>query len=254
MRRTIRLTGRKQLPISCVGVSIKNVGNKRLVTLAVSDTAAFRGFPPDARLTLRLFENQQVELLDFGLLSSPKVAVDLQNIAFENPSCQLRVASSDADRLGLLLGSTRTWRLISERKPGGGGAKGILYFKPGKIAPRAWKLDLQEGAHPIVLVDERIPDARAWVKTDPVFVAAVLPAILQLIFNDILSQPSPEDTEWMNDWICWADALMPGYPRPADGDDARVRADWIERLVETFCQRHKLSDRIVDGLARERAA
>ncbi len=253
MRRTIRLTGRKQLPISCINVHVRDVGEGRVVTLDIVDHQKFSGFPKDARLTLRLTENKQMELVDFGTIGSPKLMTDLQNTALGDPSCQLRVASTNADHLGLLLGSTKNWRLNSDRQASGN-VRGILRFQPMPIAPRAWKLDIQESAHPVVQIDDRIPDPRNWVRTDPVFIAAVLPSILQLVFEDILSKPSPADIEWMNDWIRWADSLMPGYPPPTVADDFNERRDWIERMVDSFCLRHNLSDRIIDDLEREVAA
>lgn len=253
MRRAIRLTGRKQLPVSCVNVHVREVGDARVVTLDVADSRVFRSFPQDARLTLRLVENKQMELLDFGTIGSPKPIADLQSPVFGDPSCQLRVASTSPDHLGLLLGSTKPWRLNSDRHQTGT-VRGILRFQPMPIAPRAWKLDIQENAHPVVQIDDRIPDPRNWVRTNPVFVAAVLPSILQLVFEDILSNPAPTDTEWMGDWLRWADSLMPGYPPPAESAEPGERRDWIERLVDSFCQRHSLSDRIIDEIVREAAA
>lgn len=254
MRRTIRLTGRRQLPASCADVSFRDVGVKRLVTLSIKDPAALKGFPPNARLTLRLVENKQMELLDFGTVGTPKPAVELTNSSFGDPSCQLRIAATTADHLGLLLGSTRTWRLNSDRTPEQGSVRGILRFQPASIAPRAWKLDIQENAHPVVLVDKRINDPRTWAKNDPVFVSCVLPAILHMVFDDILSKPDPGDTEWVADWLRWADMVMPGNKPPNDHhQDTKARHDWIELLVESFCQRHRLSDRIVNELNRRAA-
>jgi hypothetical protein len=254
MRRTIRLTGRRQLPTSCANVRLKEVGDGRVLTFAIAEPAAFRNFPQSAHLTLKLVENKQMELLDFGALGSPKAVVDLKNNIFGDPSCQLRVAATGDDHLGLLLGSTKPWRLSSNEEPQQGSVRGILRFQPKNIAPRAWKLDIQENAHPIVLVDERIPDPKTWAKNNPVFIAAVLPSIVQLVFDDILSHQHPADVEWMSDWLRWADSLMPGYPPPQDHGDRVPLRDWIERLIETFCLRHRLSDRIVDQLTREAAA
>jgi hypothetical protein len=216
--------------------------------MAITDPAAFKGFSANAHVTLRLVENKQMELLDFGTVGAPKPFVELANSSFGDPSCQLRVADTRPDHLGLLLGSTKTWRLNSDRTPQQGGVRGILRFQPAAIAPRAWKLDIQENAHPVVLVDKRINDPRTWAKTNPVFVACVLPAILQMVFSDILSKPDPADTEWMADWLKWADTLMPGNPPPEDSQDSKACNDWIEQLIESFCQRHRLSDRIVNEL------
>jgi hypothetical protein len=253
MRRTIRLTGRKQLPVSCANVNIRDVGERKLVTLAIADPAALRGFPRSARIKLKLVENKQMELLDFGTIGEPKSAAELQNATFEDPSCQVRIADTGNERHGVLLGSTKQWRLLSDKQPEQGGSRGILRFLPKDIAPRVWKLDMQEDAHPIVLVDERIPNVKSWVKNNAVFVSAVLPAILQSVFSEILATPEPADIQWMSDWLRWAEALMPGYPAPKHDSDEAERSDWIERLVDTFCERHRLSDKLVSELVGQEA-
>lgn len=254
MRRTIRLTGRRQLPVSCANVGMRDIGDKRVVTLAIADNNAFRGFPRSARITLKLVENKQMELLDFGTLDAPKAVADLKNPTFGDPSCQLRIADAGTNHLGILLGSTKPWRLESNKTPRQGGVRGILHFLPKDIAPRAWRLAIQENSHPVVEIDKRIPNPRSWAKSNPVFVAAVLPAIIQQVFEDVLSKPDPGDIEWMNDWLRWAETLMPGNPPPKSDADQNERSEWIEGLVDSFCRHHRLSDRIVDDLLQEKVA
>lgn len=249
MRRAIRLTGRKQLPKSSVSLSMRDLAGKKILTLGISDPAAFKAFPSDARVMVKLIETKQMELVEFGALGNLKPVVDLAGQDYVDPSCQLRIASVDHTRYGVLLGSTRSWRLNSDHPEHTGGVRGILDFLPSKIAPRTWKLNIKEDAHPVIEIDNRIPDPRTWAKKDPVFVGTVMPAIIHQVFDDILSQESPEETEWMNDWLRWADGLMPGESPPQKAD-IRERRVWINGLIDTFCQRHKLSDRIVDHIPR----
>jgi hypothetical protein len=99
-----------------------------------------------------------------------------------------------------------------------------------------------------VYVDERIPDPRSWARTDPVFVSCALPGIIFEIFGDILNHDSPEDTPWMSDWIRWADTLMPGGALPPRGSSARDRKEWMDHLVDTFCLRHRVADKLLTKL------
>lgn len=247
MRRTIRLTGRKQLSRSSVNLSLHDVAGKKVLTLALVNPAAFKAFPSNARIMVKLFETKQMELVEFGTLGSLKSAVDLSNQDYVDPSCQLRIASSDSARYGVLLGSTQSWRLSSDNPEQAGSVRGILNFLPAKIAPRTWKLHINEDTHPVIEIDNRIPDPRTWAKKDPIFVGTVMPAIIHQVFDDILSQENPEETEWMNDWLRWAEALMPGG-NPPQKPDIKERRIWIDGLIDTFCKRHKLSDRIIDHL------
>lgn len=249
MRKTIRLTGRRQLARSSAAIAMREVGGKKVLTFTIAEKNAFKGFPQSARVMVKLVESKQMELVEFGTLGALKSAVDLRNQDYVDPSCQLRVASADGERLGVLLGSTKSWRLSSDQPDQMGGVRGLLNFLPAKIAPRTWKLDIDENAHPIIQIDSRIPDPRSWAKSDPVFVGTIMPAIIQEVFDDILCQDDPQDTEWMNDWLKWAEGIMPGSPPPGNGNTKKERREWIDGLTDSFCRRHKLSDRIIDQLA-----
>ena len=245
MRRRIRLTGRKQLSKANVNVKVAEVGNRRLVTLTVGNQSEYAGFPGDSRLLVRLAENKLVELLEFGTLDQPRVTAELRNPMFVAPSCQLRIVATDGQRKGLLLGSTDTWTL---RADGDDAAqKGILLFKPAPIAPRVWKLDIRENDYPVVYLDKRIPQAGTWAKTDPTFVGGVLPAIVSQVFMDIMEQDEEPDIPWMKDWMIWADTLMPGQKLPF-GQAMPERSMWVEGLIDSFCSRHHISDRLVRSL------
>jgi hypothetical protein len=234
-------------------VRILNVDGKRVVTFGIADPDAFKSFPANARILLRLQENKLVELLDFGTVGEPRYTADLSFQGFVAPSCQLRIASSDGARYGVLLGSTDHWTLRDDSEQEDQARRGILLFLPSNIAPRPWSLDIRADDYPVVYIDERIPDARSWARTDPVFLNAILPAIMAQVFDDILQQPEADGPEWVGDWLQWADRLMPGS-KPPFGDTVQKKREWIDSLVDSFCQRHRLSDGLVRHLSAEKAA
>jgi len=250
MRRRIRLTGRKQIAKSDATVKIIEIPGRRLLALTLADNRLFAKFPKESRVLVVLKENKLIELSEFGTLGALKTTTELKNEAFANPSCQLRIVTPDGQHLGMLLGSTDTWSLNADPLTTKNGKKGILCFQPDDIAPRAWKLDVRDNDYPVVYVDKRIPDTRTWVKTDPTFVAFVLPAIVAQVFDDILQQPVEPDADWMKDWLAWGDALMPGSKPPFGGTHTE-RKEWIELLIESFSARYRLSNRVVEHLTAE---
>lgn len=254
MRKRIRLTGRRQLARSAVETKVVEIGPKRLVSMTIATPAAFQRIPQTARIRLRLFENKFSETLEFGTLGAMKTTAEIKNRAFSAPSCQLRVVAGDGSHKGLLLGSTDTWTMRTGGEDDGGTAsEGILLFQPSEIAPRSWKLDLREDDYPIVYVDKRIPDARTWVRNDPIFVSCVLPAIVREVFDDILSTNAPPEQAWAKDWLGWAETLMPGKSPPwADGRTQKL--GWVSDLLDSFCQRHGMLDLLVGKLRQEAAS
>jgi len=113
----------------------------------------------------------------------------LKNNAFECPSCQLRIVSSEPDFIGKVLGSTDSWTLrVDDEKEDGVRSDGILLFQPHAISPRSWKLEVRDDDYPVVYIDKRIPDSRAWVRTNPVFLSCVLPLVVKEIFLSIFQK------------------------------------------------------------------
>ncbi len=251
MRKKIRLTGRKQLARSSVEVKVTETENKKIVSMTIAKANAFSKMPETARVKLRLFENKFSETLEFGTLGDMKITAEITKGAFSAPSCQLRIVATDDGHKGLLLGSTNTWTLRTGGEDEGGTAsEGILLFQPHDIAPRSWKLDVREDDYPIVYLDKKIPDARTWVRNDPIFVSCVLPAIVREVFDDILVSNSPPDQTWANDWLGWADTLMPGKAPPWKDDRTHKQA-WIADLLDSFCGRHGMLELLVGKLKQE---
>lgn len=244
MRRTIRLTGRRQLAISAFGFRFVEVHGKRVATLTIANPAELKSFPPDAEIRVKLVENKLVEILRFGTVAKPATTADVAETSMIAPSCQIRIVSRTTEKDGLLLGSTKRWTYKSGSDP-----DGILLFKTAETKPRSWKLDFNnEEDHPILYIDERIPDGALWAKTDPVFTGCVFPHVIGEVMGRILQMGSRPEDGWMKDWLLWAEALMPGSQPPfADslGEDQR---EWIDQLVETFAFRHELADEILRKL------
>lgn len=247
MRTTIRLTGRKEIPRSATKVKLHEADEKKYVSLSIVQPEYFHSFPPDSMVKVRLVENKFSETLKFGRLDSLDVprTRELAHTSFSAPSCQLRVVAGQSSRKGLLLASTKRWTLRSdsdqdERMQ----VRGILMFQPDKIHPRVWRLDIREDEFPVVYVDSSIPNVRAWVRNDAVFIGCVLPAIIREVFEDILAQPDPSTHAWMEDWLSWAESLMPGADLP-DPEMRDRKEEWIGRLVDCFCDKHDVRARLL---------
>lgn len=244
MRKTIRLTGRKQLAQSAFDFRFSKLNGESVGTLAIKDQTELQGFPPNAEIRVKLTENKLVRVLDFGTVSHPAPSAKVDSDTFRAPSCQVRVVNRAEDREGMLLGSTRTWTLTSAGEP-----DGILLFQPAPIAPRLWKLDIRDEGQPLLYIDEGITDAGLWARTDPIFAACVLPAVVTELMRTILHSDGPPESGWEADWIRWADELMPTTEPPYNGS-AKEQKSWIDDLIDAFASRHRLSDHVQSNLLK----
>jgi hypothetical protein len=250
MRRRIRLTGRKQLAKSSVSVTLAEIGGKPLITMTIVDQNAFRTFPPEAKVTLRLVENKRVEVLDFGTLRRMSSTKELRSRGMVAPSCQLRVVDPGVGQRGLLLASTDGWTIRAEDPGEPQASRGILNFLPDNTEPQPWKLHINDDDYPLVKVDKRIPNAAMWAKSDAAFVGVALPLIVRQILDEILRGDYSEDAPWVADWLRWAAAILPGEPLPEE-DDKPARLEFIERLLNSFCGKHDLADKLLASIQSE---
>jgi hypothetical protein len=251
MRRRIKLTGRRELRKSAVRVALSDLGGKRLLTMTIAQPEAFKPFPTEAKVSLRLIENKKVEIVDLGTVGKLSTVRELKADHFVAPSCQLRVADPGFGTKGLLLASTDNWTLRGDDEKDNEASRGILLFLADETAPQSWKLDMRENDHPLIRVDRRIPNAALWARNDPVFVGTVLPTVVRQVFDEILRGDYSEDTPWVVDWLRWADTLLPGQVPPIGEDDKATRLEFLERLVDSFCARHDLAEGLLQAAKPE---
>jgi hypothetical protein len=228
-----------------VNVTLTEVGDHPIVTLIPSAPNVFESFPKDARVSLKLIDNKRVEILDFGTVGKLRTSRELSARNFVAPTCQLRVADSGSKAKGLLLGSTDGWSLIAPDPKDQTNSKGIIDFLPADTAPQIWKLEIRDSDYPLVKVDKRIANAGMWARNDPVFVATALPVIVRRVFEAILGGGVPEGMAWAEDWLNWSKLIAPGLTPPEDQDDTQAHDDFIEHLIDTFCSRHGLDEKLL---------
>jgi len=253
MRRRIRLTGRRQLSRSTVRVILSELAGKTLLTMTITHPEAFKPFPPEARVSLRLIENKRVEIVDLGTVGKLRTSQQLHTRGLVAPSCQLRIADPGTKAKGLLLGSTDNWTLRGDDEKNEENSRGILQFLAADTEPQSWKLEIKESDYPLVRVDKRIKNAALWARNDPMFVSMVLPAVVRQVFDEILRGEYSDDVAWVMDWLKWADTILPGQLPPLGEEDKASRLEYLERLLDSFCAKHDLAGKLLDATRLEEA-
>lgn len=238
MRKSVRLTGRRQLAQSSFDMHITDRGESQSVSLVVIDPSVLHGFPANSSLKLKLAENKRIEVLDFGTIATRQAKVELDGEPFLAPSCQIRIVNRASDQDGLLLGSTSSFTYKSD-----GETDGILLFQPADTAPRSWRLDISDSSRPILYIDKKLPNPAYFARTDPTFITSVFPHVITEVFRRILETGAVEDG-WEAEWVTWADSLMKGS-KPPFNDDEQSKAKWIGALIDTFCSRHDLAGKLL---------
>jgi len=248
MRKAIRLTGRRDIPLN--SFKMKPAQEGEIIEFDIVGDHVFSRLEPSARIYLQLTENKMTETISFGTVESPSSPSVPKFSGFRAPSAQLRVVSTEPSHKGLVLGSTSRWTLKmqsgdAEQTTG----RGILLFQPKDIKPRTWKLDIRDDEHPVLYVDDSIPEPTDWARRDSVFRTTVMPTVVERVMHHLLANVDISDYPWVEEWFAWADSLVPETPRPINGEENERNA-WVDILVEEFCRQHRFHDQLLSSLDR----
>ena len=251
MRKAIRLTGRRNVPVKSVEVKLID-DRPQKVRFSIRQRHNFNGFPGNSTIKLRLFENKGSETLVLGELASlgEPIEQSLEN-SFSRPSCQLRVVQTQDPKRGLVLGSTPVWT-IDSNQDGSETADntGILKFAVKNIDPRTWTLEFPESDYPTIYLDEAIPNAKGWARNNPVFIGFVLPAVIREIFEQILQSEEYTEVKWMADWLEWS-RTVGADDSPSFDARPQEKKQWIDRVIDGFSVKNKTHATLIATLTRE---
>ena len=228
------------------------------VAFSVRNSFHFNGFPRNSALKLKLYENKGIETLLLGQKrdlcdsSGRTIAIErtLEN-EFSRPACQIRIIQTVGPMKGLVLGATPVWTMRSTSiSDGDVQSTGILKFAVDNLDPHTWTLRFPETDYPTVYLDRCIPNAKAWVRNDPVFISFVLPAIIRQIFERILESQEYSEVRWMRDWVEWAKTVGVEDDLPTHLD-TESREKWIEDIVSGFAVKNRIHQRLIRELTRD---
>jgi hypothetical protein len=119
--------------------------------------------------------------------------------------------------------------------------EGLLPVKlDDNLGEEVWRLNFDDD-QVFLLINSQVANWRALAR-DPVFRALVTPVILRMVLERILLREKYRDTEdmrdWRSRWLRFAENEPGAGPLPS-GDDEESLAEWIEKAVYAFCERHR---------------
>lgn len=248
MRRNIKLTGRKDIPLNSFKMTSAREGSE--VEFDIVKKSVFESMEPTARIYLQLTENKMTETLDFGTVESPSLSHAAKTNAFRAPSAQLRIVSTERPDTGRVLGSTNRWTLsMRSGEEDQTSKRSILLFQPKDIKPRSWKLEIRDDEHPVLYVDDSLPQPTDWARRDITFRTSVMPIVVERVMHHIIADPDIRDFPWVEEWFEWADELLPEPKRPINGEVGE-RDEWVDLLVDEFCRKYRFHELLLSALDR----
>lgn len=122
------------------------------------------------------------------------------------------------------------------------GRKGILPIEQVDLGRELWKLEFGE-QNVTLLVNKHVPGLADRARGDPLLYAMIYPEIVRRVLERAIyvEHAEIEDNDrWPVLWLRFGRDLHPTHDEPPADDDQDACDDWIDEIVQTFCEKHSL--------------
>ena len=253
MIKRVNFTGRRRIPRDRVDIEVYD-GQPRTFDAAID----LDGIPllPRAAVFLEAMcaGSNVVERFNFGEVGNIAPPKDrcLKEVEGENVFFAVKVVDR-TERFGRLLGIAEHIRPQRAGKQTAAGRRGILPVEPTDLGQQLWKLEFKE--HDVhLLVNKNIPGLVERVRSDALFYAAVYPEVVRRVLTEAIAENAEieEDADrWPVLWLRFGKNLHPMRETPPSKDASEEEQDdWVEDVVEAFCETHALRDKYASVSAR----
>jgi hypothetical protein len=252
MIKRVNFTGRRRVPRNRVDIEVYD-GHPR--TFDAKIDLSDMSFPPHAAVVLEAMcaGSNDIERFEFGEVGGvvPQTDRSLVQLEGENVFFRLKVIDR-TERFGRLLGLAEHIRPQRAGKQTAAGRRGILPVEPAELGQQLWKLDFKE--HDVfLLVNKSIHGLGERVRSDPLFYAVVYPQVVRQVLMQAIAEDvdlDEDDDRWPVMWLRFGKNLHPTRESPPSGESSQEeREEWIEEVVDAFCDEHSMKDKYSSVLA-----
>ncbi|PTL77015.1 hypothetical protein [Vitiosangium sp. GDMCC 1.1324] len=202
-------------------------------------------FPADASVFVEAYYKSSYMRFPYGTVGRivPEPERDLKE--FDRDSTVFfRVKIVDrSERVGKLLAE------LDDINPVEAGSEGdtrycILPVSFGELGQEIWRLKLDE-TRPVLEVN-RLDGMEEYVRSSPMFLSLVYPAVIREVLQHLLlveeEEIADDDTTWRGHWMRFSKHYNP-EPVPSIEEDSYLRREWIERVVRRFSESQKIREK-----------
>lgn len=243
MIQRINSLGRRRIPQNCVSIEVFD-GSPR--TFDADFDLTQLAFPPEAFVVIEATAAgsstvQRFECGQVGNIIVPRKAL-LDQLTGQNVFFLLKVIDR-SEKVGRLLGVADNIRPEKTGNQTVSGRKGILQVEQRPLGQQLWKLSF--GEHDVtLLVNDAVPHLSENFRSDPVFNSLIYPDIVRQILTRAIAEagdPDADDDTWRTLWLSFARKIHPTHSNPPSMDeDADGVDEWIDLVVDSFCDLHEL--------------
>ncbi len=248
MKRTLNYTGRARIEKKQAIFSFKD-GASEIPEFNVAFNFEENQFPDNASVYVEAHYKETRQRFNFGCIGdiSPPTDRRLDKIDLSGPTLFKVLVVDESGRHGLLLGSGNQFRV--EEGDSDDHRAGLLAVKTCPLGQLPWRVEIQPGLAPTLLINSQIPGGIDKMKSDPTFQALIFPAVLrEILMHYLWNDEDAEGNEHFEKWLSFAAIFADSKPQSVDPFDL---ISWIDEVTEEFAKQFQLNDRLTQKLRRD---
>jgi hypothetical protein len=245
-RRRINSTGRKRIKREQVDIRLLESEAGQPLRAKASLDLSSQNFPGNAAVSIEAYHRASGMRFDCGTIEDLKIPpVLVLNEVDRSGGVLFRVKVVDLElHPGRVLGSAE--RLSPTGDEDTDGRKSLFPVQFADLGPEVWKVEIEPGDKPRLLLNREIPGISQKLESDALFQGLVLPTALRLVVEALVREPAEDDDDepgWKTDWreFCHASLGMTDDP---EGLSAEDQHEWVDRAVRSFCNLYGFMDSI----------
>lgn len=254
MIKRVNFTGRKRISRKYVNIE---VFESTPLTFDARIALADLNLPAYASVFLEATcaGSNAVQRFDFGNVEAikPHSSLKLTEVEGDNVYFTLKVIDT-TNRFGRILGIAENIRPERAGDQTVTGRRGILPIEECDLKQELWKLEFRQ-PDVILLVNEKVPGLVDRMCSDPTLYSAVYPIVVRTVLARAIKEGGDvedDDESWQKMWLAFGRELHPERIAPPESDDDPVIVDeWVDEIVGTFCENHRLKDKFALMLSGE---
>jgi hypothetical protein len=237
MKRTFNWTGRKAIPSSLITVRLieSRIPGQPLRFTAELDGLRSLKLKPEARIYVEPYVGSSSMRFAWGSIASISPALDTSLTEVDaGHGVLFRVKVVDeSEAIGRILAAADGVRPSSSDDPEG--RKPLLPVEYRDLGQAIWHLDLQEGAQPVLVLNNQLPQLADRIAGDPVLQGAIVPVAVRQILEFVFEEGDSSEP-WVADWRKFVADLNDGEQVDDDLDDEAFQAK-LDELAMRYDER-----------------
>lgn len=163
------------------------------------------GLDPQARVYVEPYVGSSSMRFDFGTVSrlvQPESCVLTDIDVGANILFRVKVVDESSE-IGRILASADG--INAERDSDGDDRKPLLPLRTSDLGEEVWRLSIDKDAGPVLILNNRIPEASERLTGDALMQGAIYPEVVRQLARYLYAENSgaDNDAEWVSDWKSW---------------------------------------------------